>query len=71
MNSNKLLPPIPKTEKGFWWIFNTEILGPFTPTELLEQIKKNTLTQESYVYRPGYSNWRKAKDSRELDALWF
>ena len=71
MKDNSKIPPIPKSEKGFWWLCNNStISGPFLPAALQEQIKQGTLSQESFVYRPGYSQWKKAKDAKELDALW-
>lgn len=72
MKDNSKIPPIPKSEKGFWWLSNGfDVFGPFLPSALAEQIRQNNLTEETLVYRPGYSTWKKAKDAREFDALWF
>lgn len=66
------LPPIPKSEKGFWWLSDgINVYGPFLPAFLKEQVYLGILSPESFVYRPGYTTWKKAKDAKELDALWF
>lgn len=60
--NNKNMPPDSSSEYSYYIIEDNEQFGPLTITEL----KDKKITETTYIWRKGFSDWTKASDIDEL-----
>lgn len=54
---------------AWYYVKGSERVGPINLEEIQDLIKENSLTEESYLWRKGFSNWEKLKNIEELKNL--
>ena len=64
-------PPVPQASESMSVriAVNGQDYGPYERATLLEMIGNGTLTRETYVFMPGMSEWKMAKDVEKVSAL--
>ena len=62
LNNNQLNEP-PKLIHA---IINGKQEGPFSEGEILDRIQNNCITQDSYIWKPGMSEWKKASEVDQM-----
>lgn len=57
-NNNEINTP----PRYLYAIINGQQVGPFSPGELMEQIRAGNVSSETYMWKPGMQEWKMAKD---------
>ena len=61
-NNNEINTP----PRYLYAIINGQQAGPFSPGELMEQIRNGNVSPETYMWKPGMRDWKMAKDIDNL-----
>jgi hypothetical protein len=61
MNDNN-----PQPQSIFYAIINDKQAGPFAESEVAQLISQKQITTETYIWRPGMSEWKKAVEIPEI-----
>ena len=52
--------------ESWYYVEKGQRQGPIQEESLLEKIKTNILSENDYVWKKGFNNWKKIKDIEEL-----
>ena len=52
--------------KYLYAIINGQQAGPFSPGELMDQIRSGNVSPETYMWKPGMGEWKMAKDIGDI-----
>jgi len=68
MNTNLAVPP-PIPSQQYYAYQNGQQFGPFTLEIVQTHIQQNSITSDTFIWKPGMANWEKAGSLPELTAL--